>query len=134
MRGEFGPETRLFIAHSPFKNTVLASSSQPSLSRLDLPVGARQPADQFLSVSLPGMAAEFDVDYAPREANENPSNTLAGQYRAYQELLGSRRFWAYCPCMAALGENGQDSRWPMASAPNPPTFRQCQPFDNNVRQ
>ena len=34
------------------------------------------------------------------ETNRTPSNTMAEQYRAYPELLGSKRFWAYCVCMA----------------------------------
>ncbi len=34
------------------------------------------------------------------ETNRSPSNTIAEQYRAYPELLGSKRFWAYCVCMA----------------------------------
>jgi MFS transporter, DHA1 family, multidrug resistance protein len=35
-----------------------------------------------------------------RETNRSPSNTIAEQFRAYPELLGSRRFWAYASCMA----------------------------------
>lgn len=35
-----------------------------------------------------------------RETNSAPSNTIAEQYRAYPELLGSKRFWAYCVCLA----------------------------------
>jgi Bcr/CflA subfamily drug resistance transporter len=35
-----------------------------------------------------------------RETNRSPSNTIAEQFRAYPELLGSRRFWAYALCMA----------------------------------
>lgn len=35
-----------------------------------------------------------------RETNSAPSKTMAEQYRAYPELLGSKRFWAYCLCMA----------------------------------
>jgi Bcr/CflA subfamily drug resistance transporter len=35
-----------------------------------------------------------------RETNRNPSNTIAAQFRAYPELLGSRRFWAYALTMA----------------------------------
>lgn len=35
-----------------------------------------------------------------RETNTAPSRTMAEQYRAYPELLGSTRFWAYCLCMA----------------------------------
>ncbi len=34
------------------------------------------------------------------ETNSAPSNTMAEQYRSYPELLGSKRFWAYCICMA----------------------------------
>lgn len=34
------------------------------------------------------------------ETNRTPSSTIAQQYRAYPELLGSKRFWAYCVCMA----------------------------------
>lgn len=34
------------------------------------------------------------------ETNRTRSNTIAEQYRAYPELLGSKRFWAYCVCMA----------------------------------
>lgn len=34
------------------------------------------------------------------ETNATPSSTIAEQYRAYPELLGSKRFWAYCVCMA----------------------------------
>lgn len=34
------------------------------------------------------------------ETNRTPSSTIAEQYRAYPELLGSKRFWAYCVCMA----------------------------------
>jgi DHA1 family bicyclomycin/chloramphenicol resistance-like MFS transporter len=34
------------------------------------------------------------------ETNLTPSKTIAEQYRAYPELLGSRRFWAYCVCAA----------------------------------
>ena len=34
------------------------------------------------------------------ETNRTPSSTMAEQYRAYPELLGSKRFWAYCVCMA----------------------------------
>ncbi|MEX4005696.1 multidrug effflux MFS transporter [Neoaquamicrobium sediminum] len=35
-----------------------------------------------------------------RETNSNPSSTLAEQFRAYPQLLGSNRFWAYSLCMA----------------------------------
>lgn len=35
-----------------------------------------------------------------RETNRNPSNTIAEQFRAYPQLLGSARFWAYALCMA----------------------------------
>lgn len=35
-----------------------------------------------------------------RETNRTPSNTIAEQFRAYPELLGSARFWAYALCMA----------------------------------
>ncbi|WP_338720510.1 multidrug effflux MFS transporter [Devosia sp. XK-2] len=35
-----------------------------------------------------------------RETNSAPSDTMAEQYRAYPELLGSKRFWAYCLCSA----------------------------------
>lgn len=35
-----------------------------------------------------------------RETNRSPSNTIAEQFRAYPELLGSKRFWAYALCMA----------------------------------
>lgn len=35
-----------------------------------------------------------------RETNSAPSKTMVAQYRAYPELLGSKRFWAYCVCMA----------------------------------
>ncbi|SFV31458.1 drug resistance transporter, Bcr/CflA subfamily [Devosia crocina] len=34
------------------------------------------------------------------ETNDTPHSTIAEQYRAYPELLGSKRFWAYCVCMA----------------------------------
>jgi DHA1 family bicyclomycin/chloramphenicol resistance-like MFS transporter len=34
-----------------------------------------------------------------RETNRAPANTMAEQYRAYPELLGSGRFWAYSLCM-----------------------------------
>ncbi|WP_297111940.1 multidrug effflux MFS transporter [uncultured Devosia sp.] len=34
------------------------------------------------------------------ETNNAPSDTMARQYRAYPELLGSKRFWAYCVCSA----------------------------------
>jgi Bcr/CflA subfamily drug resistance transporter len=34
------------------------------------------------------------------ETNRTPSHTIAEQYRAYPELLRSRRFWAYCTCAA----------------------------------
>jgi multidrug resistance protein len=34
------------------------------------------------------------------ETNRTPSSTIAEQYRAYPELLGSKRFWAYSVCMA----------------------------------
>jgi len=34
------------------------------------------------------------------ETNHTPSPTIAEQYRAYPDLLGSKRFWAYCVCMA----------------------------------
>ena len=34
------------------------------------------------------------------ESNSARSKTMAEQYRAYPELLGSKRFWAYCVCMA----------------------------------
>lgn len=34
------------------------------------------------------------------ETNRTPSSTIAEQYRAYPELLGSGRFWAYCACAA----------------------------------
>jgi DHA1 family bicyclomycin/chloramphenicol resistance-like MFS transporter len=34
------------------------------------------------------------------ETNRTPSSTMAEQYRAYPELLGSTRFWAYCVCSA----------------------------------
>lgn len=35
-----------------------------------------------------------------RETNQSPSATITEQFRAYPELLGSRRFWAYALCMA----------------------------------
>jgi len=35
-----------------------------------------------------------------RETNRTPSNTIAEQFRAYPQLLGSARFWAYALCMA----------------------------------
>jgi Bcr/CflA subfamily drug resistance transporter len=35
-----------------------------------------------------------------RETNRSPTDTTAEQFRAYPELLGSRRFWAYALCMA----------------------------------
>lgn len=35
-----------------------------------------------------------------RETNDNRASTLAAQFRAYPELLGSVRFWAYALCMA----------------------------------
>ncbi len=35
-----------------------------------------------------------------KETNLTPSRTISQQYRAYPELLGSKRFWAYCICMA----------------------------------
>jgi DHA1 family bicyclomycin/chloramphenicol resistance-like MFS transporter len=35
-----------------------------------------------------------------RETNHSTSNTMAEQFRACPELLGSRRFWAYTLCMA----------------------------------
>ena len=35
-----------------------------------------------------------------RETNRNPSNTIAEQFRAYPELFGSKRFWAYALCLA----------------------------------
>ena len=34
------------------------------------------------------------------ETNRTPSRTITEQYRAYPELVGSKRFWAYCACMA----------------------------------
>jgi predicted MFS family arabinose efflux permease len=34
------------------------------------------------------------------ETNRTPSSTIVKQYRGYSELLGSKRFWAYCVCMA----------------------------------
>lgn len=35
-----------------------------------------------------------------KETNKNPSSTLTEQFRAYPELLLSKRFWAYAVCMA----------------------------------
>jgi DHA1 family bicyclomycin/chloramphenicol resistance-like MFS transporter len=35
-----------------------------------------------------------------RETNGSPSRTVAAQFRAYPELLGSMRFWAYALCSA----------------------------------
>jgi Bcr/CflA subfamily drug resistance transporter len=35
-----------------------------------------------------------------QETNGTPSSTIAEQYRAYPEILGSLRFWAYSLCMA----------------------------------
>ncbi|MBO9589006.1 multidrug effflux MFS transporter [Devosia sp.] len=34
------------------------------------------------------------------ETNTSRSKTMLEQYKAYPELLGSKRFWAYCLCMA----------------------------------
>lgn len=34
------------------------------------------------------------------ETNRRPSRSIAEQYRAYPDLLGSARFWAYALCMA----------------------------------
>jgi DHA1 family bicyclomycin/chloramphenicol resistance-like MFS transporter len=34
------------------------------------------------------------------ETNRTPSSTIAEQYRAHSELLYSKRYWAYCVCMA----------------------------------
>ena len=34
------------------------------------------------------------------ETNSAPSKTIAQQYRAYPELIGSKKFWAYSLCMA----------------------------------
>lgn len=35
-----------------------------------------------------------------RETNQSRSKTMLAQYKAYPDLLGSGRFWAYCLCMA----------------------------------
>lgn len=34
------------------------------------------------------------------ETNRTPSTEMAEAYRAYPDLLGSKRFWAYCVCSA----------------------------------
>jgi DHA1 family bicyclomycin/chloramphenicol resistance-like MFS transporter len=34
------------------------------------------------------------------ETNLTPSKTIAEQYRAYPQLISSKRFWAYCTCAA----------------------------------
>jgi MFS transporter, DHA1 family, multidrug resistance protein len=52
----------------------------------------------FLAIS--GIAVFFLCWIDLGETNRRPSNTIAEQFRAYPELLGSRRFWAYALCMA----------------------------------
>ncbi|MEO3998041.1 multidrug effflux MFS transporter [Mesorhizobium sp. CAU 1732] len=52
----------------------------------------------FLTIFGVGVFALCWVDL--RETNRTPSGTIAEQFRAYPELLGSKRFWAYALCMA----------------------------------
>ena len=54
----------------------------------------------FYALALFGAAVLVLCWIDLNETNRTPSNTMADQYRAYPELLGSKRFWAYCVCMA----------------------------------
>ncbi len=54
----------------------------------------------FYALALLGAAVLVLCRTDLKETNRTPSNTIAEQYRAYPELLGSKRFWAYCVCMA----------------------------------
>ncbi|WP_240232498.1 multidrug effflux MFS transporter [Devosia lacusdianchii] len=54
----------------------------------------------FYVLALLGMAV-FALCWTDlRETNTSPSRTMVEQYKAYPELLGSKRFLAYCLCMA----------------------------------
>ena len=52
----------------------------------------------FLAIAGMGVFALCWFDL--RETNHSRSSTIAEQFRAYPELLGSPRFWAYALCMA----------------------------------
>lgn len=54
----------------------------------------------FWFLTAAGIAVLVLCWFDLRETNHNPSATLAGQFRAYPELLGSGRFWAYALCLA----------------------------------
>jgi DHA1 family bicyclomycin/chloramphenicol resistance-like MFS transporter len=54
----------------------------------------------FYVLALFGAAVLVLCWFDLKETNRTPSNTIAEQYRAYPELFGSKRFWAYCVCMA----------------------------------
>lgn len=54
----------------------------------------------FCFLALFGAAVLALCWFNLRETNRAPSKTMADQYRAYPELLGSMQFWAYCLCMA----------------------------------
>lgn len=54
----------------------------------------------FLVLAFLGLAV-FVLCWADlRETNDTPSNSIVGQFRAYPELVSSKRFWAYCLCAA----------------------------------
>jgi len=54
----------------------------------------------FWFLALCGVAVFALCWFDLRETNRNPSKTIAAQFRAYPELLGSGRFWAYALCGA----------------------------------
>ena len=54
----------------------------------------------FWFLALCGVAVFALCWFDLRETNRNPSKTIAAQFRAYPELLGAGRFWAYALCGA----------------------------------
>lgn len=52
----------------------------------------------FWFLTLCGAAVFALCWFDLRETNRNPSKTIAAQFRAYPELLGAGRFWAYALC------------------------------------
>ena len=53
----------------------------------------------FWTLALAGLAVLATCTAGLPETNRSPSATVAGRFRAFPELLGSRRYWAYVLCM-----------------------------------
>jgi Bcr/CflA subfamily drug resistance transporter len=54
----------------------------------------------FWFLAILGMAVFALCWFDLRETNTTPSRTLSEQFKAYPDLLRSKRFWAYALCMA----------------------------------